>query len=389
MKETFGTDPLGYYAIIGVVYNANAQEIKQSYREKAKLWHPDHNTSEEAKNNFQKLSVAYGILEDEEQRFIYDLLSSAYSAERFPSSFSLKVYKNRAGQEDTNIRVIKNTVVIGKIFSHREQKDNEICSYDEALKLVTRTSLTNWFAGWWSIPSFIKNIRAILSNFVATDNSRAENYRLMLHNAVAYKQNNQTEKAWLSALTAAQYANAYQKSLIKKFIDNLNFSSTVRPRPWNSLRLKLAQLIAPAILVMVFLLPLSAKLMSESGLLDYFSRQKKIDYHQTVRFSGGAEMSDDMIVSKVINIPVDIYDGSKLYHLTSDVDVMYGPSADFDILRRLSAKSTVRLTGLSPDNVWARIMLDDGEMGFVPLKKLKKGVGHEIPYGSKIVPKKS
>lgn len=388
MTETYDTDPLGYYAILGVAYNAGGQEIKQNYRERAKLWHPDHNTGEEAKDNFQKLSVAYGILEDEEQRLIYDLLSSAYPAEKFPSGFSLKIYKNRAGQEDVNVRAVKNTVVVGKIFSYSEQQSDEVCNYPEALKLVTRTSLTNWLAGWWSLPSFFKNIHAIIKNFNAVGNNQTENYRLMVHNAIAYKQNNNVEKSWISAMQAMQYANAYQKSLLKKFADRLNVTVNFRPRQWNNLHLRLVQLIAPAVIFLLCLVPFSAEVITESELMSYFSRKKEIDYHQTVRFADGAEMSDDMVVSKIISIPVDIYDGSKLYHVTSDINVMYGPADDFDILRRLKAESTVRLTGISPDNIWARIMLDEGEMGFVRMEDIAQGVGKAIPYGSKIAPKK-
>ena len=41
--------------------------------------------------------------------------------------------------------------------------------------------------------------------------------------------------------------------------------------------------------------------------------------------------------------------------------------------------------GLTPDNVWARIMIDNGEMGFVRFKVIKQGRGDEIPFGSKII----
>ena len=63
---------------------------------------------------------------------------------------------------------------------------------------------------------------------------------------------------------------------------------------------------------------------------------------------------------------------------------MYGPSEDFDRLKQLPAGTTVRLTGMSPDNIWGRIMLDNGEMGFVYLDSLKKGVGKPIPDFSRI-----
>lgn len=40
-NRTFSFDPLGYYAILGVAYDASETEIKQNYRERAKLLHPD------------------------------------------------------------------------------------------------------------------------------------------------------------------------------------------------------------------------------------------------------------------------------------------------------------------------------------------------------------
>lgn len=71
-NRTFSFDPLGYYAILGVAYDASETEIKQNYRERAKLLHPDRNPGENALENFQKLSVAYDVLKDETSRLIYD-----------------------------------------------------------------------------------------------------------------------------------------------------------------------------------------------------------------------------------------------------------------------------------------------------------------------------
>ena len=56
------SDPLGYYTILGISSEADAALVKQSYRDLAKIWHPDHNTDAEALENFQKLSVAYEVL---------------------------------------------------------------------------------------------------------------------------------------------------------------------------------------------------------------------------------------------------------------------------------------------------------------------------------------
>lgn len=91
-----------------------------------------------------------------------------------------------------------------------------------------------------------------------------------------------------------------------------------------------------------------------------------------------------MIVAKIFNIPVDISDTSMLYHLKKSVDVMYGPSENFDILQKAAKNQTVRVTGYTPDQTWYRIMLDSGEMGFVKKDVLQRGVGTDIPQGSKI-----
>ena len=63
---------------------------------------------------------------------------------------------------------------------------------------------------------------------------------------------------------------------------------------------------------------------------------------------------------------------------------MYGPSDEFDVLATGKRGQTVRVTGYSPDEEWFRVMLDNGEMGFITKQNLKKGIGLEIPSGSKI-----
>ena len=96
---------------------------------------------------------------------------------------------------------------------------------------------------------------------------------------------------------------------------------------------------------------------------------------------------DDVIVSKIFSIPVDLSDNSKLFHFARDVDIMYGPGEKFDTMSQGKKDQTVRITGFTPDKNWYRIMLDNGEMGFVPNKTLLSGIGKEPPFGSKIIHK--
>lgn len=51
-------DPKGYYTMLGVSENADADGIKSAYRGKAKRLHPDINPSPLAAKQFQRLTEA-------------------------------------------------------------------------------------------------------------------------------------------------------------------------------------------------------------------------------------------------------------------------------------------------------------------------------------------
>ncbi|HEY9648870.1 MAG TPA: J domain-containing protein [Chroococcidiopsis sp.] len=64
-----------YYAVLGVIPSASPQQIRQAYRERSKLYHPDTTELPEAiaTAKFQELNEAYGTLSSPEKRFSYDL----------------------------------------------------------------------------------------------------------------------------------------------------------------------------------------------------------------------------------------------------------------------------------------------------------------------------
>jgi molecular chaperone DnaJ len=62
-----------YYKALGVPKTATAAEIKKSYRDLARKWHPDANKgSAEAEERFKEITEAYNVLSDEKQRKEYD-----------------------------------------------------------------------------------------------------------------------------------------------------------------------------------------------------------------------------------------------------------------------------------------------------------------------------
>ena len=65
-----------YYKVLGIERNATEDQIKSSYRELAKKYHPDTTTDETKKKEFEEkfkeISHAYNILSDPQERAAYD-----------------------------------------------------------------------------------------------------------------------------------------------------------------------------------------------------------------------------------------------------------------------------------------------------------------------------
>ena len=99
-------DGLGYYEILDANWTTDDKTIKINYRDKAKFWHPDHNTDEKSLENFQKLSVAYDVLKDTKKRIMYNMMSLIYNINNFPDIETLKSYKSENGKEVPFLRVL-------------------------------------------------------------------------------------------------------------------------------------------------------------------------------------------------------------------------------------------------------------------------------------------
>ncbi|GAM26443.1 hypothetical protein SAMD00019534_096180 [Acytostelium subglobosum LB1] len=72
VKSVVDDEDKTFYEILGVSPTASDSEIKRAYYKLAKEVHPDKNSSEEAKEQFQKLGRIYNTLKDPKSRQFYD-----------------------------------------------------------------------------------------------------------------------------------------------------------------------------------------------------------------------------------------------------------------------------------------------------------------------------
>ena len=171
-------DALGYFALLEADENTDKQTLKIKYREKAKFWHPDHNKSANALEMFQKLSKAYDVLQDDKKKTIYRLLSLIYNENNFPAFERLNTYKSADGIETPYLRVFS----IQKIEKGQIKTQNLIGTYDDALNFLKKTTLKNFFSGFFSsqfYKTFQHNLHEVSANSV-------ENLKVLVHNAAAF-----------------------------------------------------------------------------------------------------------------------------------------------------------------------------------------------------------
>lgn len=74
MPEPTSSLTHSYYDLLGLRPNASVQEIRRSYRDLSKLYHPDTTELESAiaTQKFQALNEAYAVLSSPEKRIGYD-----------------------------------------------------------------------------------------------------------------------------------------------------------------------------------------------------------------------------------------------------------------------------------------------------------------------------
>lgn len=92
-----------FYDLLEVAPDASQQEIREAFREKVRLYHPDLNDDERARAQFTALKKAYDVLNDKTEREAYDRLGhNDYVAKRMKGLPSPKRWKNLAEPDQSS-----------------------------------------------------------------------------------------------------------------------------------------------------------------------------------------------------------------------------------------------------------------------------------------------
>lgn len=81
------------YKVLEVSRSASFPEIKNSYRELARKWHPDRNTDPGAQTKFIEVTKAYELLSDPERRDEFDKFGTTENSPNFKSKFDYSSFK--------------------------------------------------------------------------------------------------------------------------------------------------------------------------------------------------------------------------------------------------------------------------------------------------------
>ena len=129
-----------FYSVLGVRKNATLAEIKKAYREKAKLFHPDANTSSSDKTKFNEIVQAYRVLSDSRQRNIFDesLFTHGRGNRKAGDSFNYYEWLKSRDDEESRCKFVFYTLM--------HQKEDEAVS--EFIRLQSSNpdfTLKKWF----------------------------------------------------------------------------------------------------------------------------------------------------------------------------------------------------------------------------------------------------
>lgn len=187
------SDCRGYYATLQSSVHASDDELRASYRKLAKIHHPDVNPKATAGDQFKKISEAYAILSDADQRarydaecFLADDLEAAGSDKRQGQAAFQPLKCSKCSKVTAQPRFAVFWQVYSFLYWTRRQPFQGIFCAECAQKTAFKCSAISAVTGWWSVPGLILNPLSIVRNALGGKSKAVGHEDLIWHNALAF-----------------------------------------------------------------------------------------------------------------------------------------------------------------------------------------------------------
>jgi DnaJ-domain-containing protein 1 len=216
-------DPSGYYALLGIIETATANEIKAAFRQKAKELHPDRNPSPDSVKQFQHLNEAYKVLSNPDTRARYDTFYAQIpkaETESYQKVAPEPIVCSCCEKVTAQPRYIIFFQVTSFIFlTIRTPIQGVFCPKCAESKAIQST-ITTWVFGWWGLPwGLIYSVSTIFHNLFGGSKPNEVNARLLLYQSWVFTTQNKFELARAVAADAQDFAREIKREDERKILN--------------------------------------------------------------------------------------------------------------------------------------------------------------------------
>lgn len=413
-----GRDPKGYYVVLGIAEDADADAIKSAFRSRAKRLHPDFNPSPVAAKQFNRLHEAYATLSDPKKRRAYDrpwkreaaahffqerAKAAAAAAAARPSEAPEKPKPRaetaaqakpqaseypaargsdilipmacRCGQITAQPRFVIYDMVWGRLGRVHRRSLSGIYCRKCADKTALRASMVSWIAGWWSWPHGPREtVRALINNIRGGRKPADRNARLLIRQARAFQKRGDNELARSAAEQAKQFArNPVLQRQVADLLKQLGpGTGRVLKDRWSRPGwVPMLQVMPLALIVGVLAATLWLSIpSSQSATLRPTAQaavpklKAAVPVHETSRTTTPTHepaVGEDPALRQAYFVAMD------------KAPLRTGPAETFHIVTSLKFGTPVTGLEVDPKGDWMRVVLADGSTGFVALAHLRPG----------------
>ena len=348
-ETAMNTMPLDHkdpYTVLGVEPGADMDEVKAAYRARIKEVHPDHNDSQEARQEFQQVVDSYRDLTDAMHRVDAKPVKAASQRPERPILQSCCT----CGCITAQPRYVVFHQVKSFLFWAKRDRVEGIFCRDCADRIAAKTSTICWLRGWWSLPGLIWTPMALIRNLCGGGKPRQLNAAVLIRHALAFAQRRQGEMARVVVEQAQFYADSpihrQQVEQIRQATPPLPRRLKDRWQPWQG-SIFLAQLLP------LISLPVLAALVAVITLFPWW----------------------DKPVSTSANISVQAPNVGDIRHVAvDDLKLRQAPVDGAPVLTLMDRFTAVQVMG-ADQTEWTRVRTPSGLEGWVPSRSLYAGSG--------------